>query len=86
RHGTAAPLADLRTGEVQSARERLHALLDELEPVAARLGCAAELGAARALVDDSGAARQRAVAAERGLYGLTEWLAERFLARSPAPG
>jgi carboxylate-amine ligase len=86
RHGAAAPLADLRTGEVQPAHERLHALLDELAPVATRLGCAAELAAARALVDDGGAARQRAVAAERGLYGLTEWLAERFLARSPAPG
>jgi glutamate---cysteine ligase / carboxylate-amine ligase len=82
RHGLDARLADLRTGEATPARERLHALLDELEPAAARLGCAAELDAARDLVARNGADRQRAVAAERGLPGLTEWLAERFLADS----
>jgi carboxylate-amine ligase len=86
RHGADARLADLVTGETRPARERLDALLDELEPVAARLGCAAELGAARELAADNGAVRQRAVAAERGLHGLVEWLAERFLATSRQPG
>jgi carboxylate-amine ligase len=80
RHGLDARLADLRTGAVQPARERLGALLDELAPVADRLGCAAELEAARGLVERNGAVRQRAVAAERGLPGLVEWLAERFVA------
>src|SRR4051794_33432380 len=80
RHGLDGRLADLRSGASGPARERLHALLDELEPVAARLGCAAELAAARGLVERNGAERQRAVAAERGLHGLVEWLAERFLA------
>jgi carboxylate-amine ligase len=80
RHGLDARLADLRTGDVRPARERLAALLDELEPVAARLGCADELRAAHGLVERNGAVRQRAVAAERGLPGLGEWLAERFLA------
>lgn len=80
RHGLDAGLADLRTGEVRPARERLAALLDELEPVAARLGCADELRAARGLVERNGAVRQRAVAAERGLPRLAEWLADRFLA------
>jgi glutamate---cysteine ligase / carboxylate-amine ligase len=80
RHGLDARLADLVTGEPRPARERLHALLDELAPVAARLGCGAELEAARGLVERNGALRQRAVAAERGLPGLVEWLAERFLA------
>jgi gamma-glutamyl:cysteine ligase YbdK (ATP-grasp superfamily) len=61
-------------------RDRVHALLDDLEPVAGRLGCGAELRDARALADANGAERQRAVAAERGLHGLVEWLAERFLA------
>jgi glutamate---cysteine ligase / carboxylate-amine ligase len=65
---------------VRTVRDRLHALLDEIEPVAARLGCAAELAAARDLIADNGAVRQRAVAAERGVHGLVEWLAERFLA------
>jgi carboxylate-amine ligase len=80
RRGLDARLADLVTGETTPARERLHALLDELEPVAQRLGCGAELDAARGLVERNGALRQRAVAAERGLPGLVEWLAERFLA------
>jgi glutamate---cysteine ligase / carboxylate-amine ligase len=80
RHGVEARLADLRPGQVLTVRERLHALLDELEPVAARLGCAAELAGARELIGDNGAVRQRAVAAERGVHGLVEWLAERFLA------
>jgi hypothetical protein len=65
------------------ARERLHALLDELLPGARRLGCAAELDRARDLVERNGAMRQRAIAAERGLPGLGEWLAERFLATEP---
>jgi carboxylate-amine ligase len=80
RHGLDAGLADLRTGEVRPARERLEALLGELDPVAARLGCADELRGARALVESNGALRQRAVAAERGLPGLVEWLAAEFLA------
>jgi diacylglycerol kinase family enzyme len=67
RHGLDARLADLCTGEPRPARERLGALLDSLEPVADRLRCAAELDAARRLVERNGAVRQRAVAAERGL-------------------
>ena len=80
RNGIDARLADLRTGEARPARERLHALLDAVEPVAARLGCGAELAGARGLLERNGAARQRAVAAQRGLPGLVGWLTERFLA------
>jgi len=80
RHGLDAQLADLRTGAVTPVRARLGALLDELAPVAARLGCAVELEAARGLVERNGAVRQREVAAERGLPGLVAWMAERFLA------
>jgi carboxylate-amine ligase len=80
RRGVDARLADLATGEPHPARERLHALLDELGPTAARLGCAGELEDARGLVERNAALRQRAVAAERGLPGLVEWLAGRFLA------
>jgi carboxylate-amine ligase len=81
RHGLDARLADLRTGAARPARDRLAALLDELGGTAARIGCPAGLDAARALVERNGAGRQRAVAAERGLPGLAEWLTERFLAR-----
>jgi carboxylate-amine ligase len=65
---------------VRTVRDRFGELLDELEPVARRLGCAAELAGARSLLDGNGAVRQRTVAAERGMHGLVEWLAERFLA------
>jgi len=78
RHGVEGTLADLETGEARPARERLHALLDELGESAQALGCAAELEAARGLVEANGALRQRAVAAERGVRGLTAWLAEAF--------
>ncbi len=80
RRGVEAGLADLDSGAVLPARERLHALLDEVAPAAARLGAAAQLEDARALVETNGALRQRAVAQERGLAGVAGWLAERFLA------
>jgi glutamate---cysteine ligase / carboxylate-amine ligase len=80
RHGAEARIADLVTGDVRPVRDRLAELVDELEPVARRLGCAAELAGARVLLAGNGAVRQRAVAAERGVHGLVEWLAERFLA------
>jgi carboxylate-amine ligase len=83
RHGLDAGLAHLVTGDVRPARERLAALLDELAPVAERLGCAAELGDARRLVAANGAERQRRVAADRGLPGLVAWLADRFTRAQP---
>jgi glutamate---cysteine ligase / carboxylate-amine ligase len=78
RHGVEGAFADLRTGEPRPARERLHALIDLLEPFAERLGAAPELEHARGLVERNGALRQRAVAAEAGPRGLAEWLARRF--------
>lgn len=78
RHGLDAELIDLRTGRRRPARERLHALLDELEPVAVALGDDPLLPYARALVERNGAVRQREVAAQRGLRGLAAWLADRY--------
>lgn len=82
RHGLSGRLADLATGEPVPTRERLRALLEELGPTAGALGCAEELRDARRLVEAGGAERQRAVAAERGVRGLTEWLVESFGAES----
>jgi carboxylate-amine ligase len=79
RHGLDGELADLETGELLPTRERLHALLDELAPAAAGLGCDLELERAVSLVDGPGARRHRDVASERGLDGLVNWLADRFL-------
>jgi glutamate---cysteine ligase / carboxylate-amine ligase len=80
RHGVDGTLADLETGERRLARERIAELLDELEPVADRLGCSRELGRCRALTERNGAIRQREVAESAGVRGLAGWLAERFLA------
>jgi glutamate---cysteine ligase / carboxylate-amine ligase len=77
RDGLDAQFADLVTGEREPVRERLGRLLEALAPVAARLGCHAELEHARAL---AGAARQRDAAARDGLDGLVAWLAGRLLA------
>ena len=72
RHGIDGTLADLESGEPRPTRDRLFALLDEI-------------GAedARPLVERGGAARQRSIAAERGLRGLAGWLADGFV---PPPG
>jgi glutamate---cysteine ligase / carboxylate-amine ligase len=78
RHGLDGELADLSSGERVPARERLQALLEELTPVAERLGGGALLPHARALVERNGAVRQREVAAKRGVRGLAVWMAEHY--------
>jgi carboxylate-amine ligase len=67
RHGAGGPL-----------RARVAALLDELAPVAARLGCAAELEDARRLLDDPPAERLRAAFARGGGRGAARLLADLF--------
>jgi carboxylate-amine ligase len=85
RHGLDGALADLHTGRRVPTRERLAALLGVLAPTGRRLGCEAELAHAGELLEDgNGAARQRAVAAERGLPGLLGWLADAFAPAVPA--
>ncbi|MDQ3719357.1 MAG: YbdK family carboxylate-amine ligase [Actinomycetota bacterium] len=79
RWGVEGSLADLKTGHRRPTRDRLHHLLDELEPAAAELGCVEQLTAARALVERNGASAQREVAAGDGARALAGWLAERFL-------
>jgi carboxylate-amine ligase len=79
RRGMDAELADLRSGERRPARDCLGELIAELEPVAARLGCGAELRDAERLAVANGAARQRAAAASGGLRGLAEWLADAYV-------
>ena len=76
RHGVEGALRDLATGEPMPTRERLRALLAELAPSAERLGCAAELAGAEALVEANGAIRQRRVGDARA---ATAWMADMFL-------
>ena len=71
--------AAARQGLRSPAGERLVALLDELEPVAAGLGGARGLARARAIVAAGGASDEhRAIAAAGGLRALTAELAARF--------
>ena len=79
RDGIEGTLADLETGERRPTAERLQALVNELEPVAARLGCGEELGLAGELTEQNGAIRQRRAADEVGIAGIPRWLADRWL-------
>jgi carboxylate-amine ligase len=63
RHGIDGEMTDLVTGERRPTRERLAALYDQL-------GVEVPL--------ERRAARQREIAAERGLEGLVAWLADGF--------
>ncbi len=75
-HGARGELVDLETGARLPAERRLHELLDTLEPVAAEQGAAAQLAAARDLVERSGADRQRAAGDPRT---AAAFLADTFL-------
>ncbi|HWD65531.1 MAG TPA: YbdK family carboxylate-amine ligase [Solirubrobacteraceae bacterium] len=79
RHGLDGELADLDTGQRTATRRRLDDLIDELAPVAGRLGDEGLLPLARALVEANGAVHQRAAVARTGLEALPHWLADRFL-------
>ena len=61
------------------ARRALRALVAELEPVAERLGCGAELATVEALGADPGAARQRRAFAAGGLRGVAAYLAGAYV-------
>jgi len=78
RDGVEGAMADLRTGRRTATRDLLGALIDELEPAAAEVGCSEELASARALVEANGAMRQRAIAGSDGLRGLVRRLAGDF--------
>ena len=72
-------MADLETGITRPTRECLSALLDTLEPVAARLGAADSMPRARELIEVNGAMAQRRVAARSGVDSVAGWLANQFL-------
>ena len=73
RWGLDGVFADLVTGERRPVREVLHARVEDLRPVAARIG--ADLSGVDALIERNGALKQRAVGLERA----TAWLAGEFL-------
>jgi glutamate---cysteine ligase / carboxylate-amine ligase len=78
RHGLDGTFADLLGGEPVPVRERLRALLDELEPFAVALGEAQEFAFAREMLEANGALRLRAAAAG-DVHAAARWLSDRFL-------
>lgn len=85
RDGVDGALADLDSGERRPTRERLQALIEEITPAAARIGCADELAGASRLVDANGAIQQRRFVAAEGIEALPKWLAARFRANLEMP-
>lgn len=76
RHGVRGWLVDCGSGRREPTRERIAALLDELEPLARRLRCELQLFDARTLLAGNGAERQRYVEEREGVFGLARWLAD----------
>lgn len=81
RDGVAAMFADLDTGAQRPARDILAERLQDLAPMARRLGCAAELADAARLLDAGGGCAAQHDAAARGrIGGVPAWLASQYLA------
>ena len=78
RHGLDGEFAELVIGEPVPVRERLRALLDELEPFADSLGAAQEFAFAREMTEANGAMRVRD-AAGGDPRRAARWLTDRFL-------
>jgi carboxylate-amine ligase len=78
RYGLHGTMADLDTGEPRPTRERLVRLLELIGPAAERAGSGRELALARAMLTGNGADRQRALAGELGVRGMTRRLSELF--------
>jgi carboxylate-amine ligase len=76
RHGVAGAWTDVRDGTRRPMAEHLAWLLGAIAPAARRLGCDAELAAARDLVERPRAASARAL----GPRGMAADVADRFLA------
>jgi carboxylate-amine ligase len=75
RRGVAGAWTDPRSGARRPTAEYLAGLLDAVAPAARRLGCDAELAAARDLVERPRAESARAL----GPYGMAADVADRFL-------
>jgi carboxylate-amine ligase len=78
RFGAEGHLADLRSGQPASTRDRLFELIETVTPAATRLGIADLLDLTRALATTGGSARQRQIFGELGGFGLAEWLTRAF--------
>ena len=83
RDGVGARLIAADGPRMRPALTALGELLEACRPLAAALGCAAELEGVAALAEHPGHAQQRSIGQQRGLSGLTAALATAF---APAGG
>lgn len=83
RHGVTGTMADLSTGTQSATSELLHALIERVAPLGARLGAAAALRRAHEMADHNGALAQRRIFTASGPREVAAWLGQRF---SEAPG
>jgi carboxylate-amine ligase len=74
RHGLEGTMTDLVTGETSCTRDCIAAVLEQIAPVADRLGCTLELASVD--LSANGAQRQRGTGSARE---ATSWIAGRFL-------
>jgi glutamate---cysteine ligase / carboxylate-amine ligase len=79
RHGVEGTLSDLRCPRQVVTRERLSALVDEVEPMARSLGSDHLLRHTRDSIARNGAIRQREAGSSGGLEAVPAWLAARYL-------
>ena len=78
RYGLHGTMVDLDTGAPEPTRARLARLLERIAPAAERAGSGSELAHAWAMLTGNGADRQRALAGELGVRGMTRRLSELF--------
>jgi carboxylate-amine ligase len=79
RDGIDAEFVGAFRGRRPRAADRLAGVLEACRPVADSLGCLAELESATELAESPGHARQRAMAADRGLDGLVAALSDEYV-------
>ena len=84
RDGIEGVMIDPHTGRRTSTRECLEALIDDVAEIAVKLGGAAGLDRARAMIRANGATAQRLAGADGGATAAARQLADRFL--DPWPG
>lgn len=79
RHGIEGTLSDLHCARQLPTRERLSALVDEVEPMARSLGSDHLLRHTRDSIARNGAIRQREAGSSSGLEAVPAWLASQYL-------
>jgi glutamate---cysteine ligase / carboxylate-amine ligase len=79
RHGVEGTLSDLRSPRRLATRERLSALVEEVEPMARSLGADHLLRHTRDSIARNGAIRQREAGSSSGIESVPAWLAAQYL-------